>query len=138
MNPRKLNAMMKQLGIDVKEIPDVEEVIVRTKTKEYVLTNAEASIMTAQGQKTWQITGDVKERARAAGASPGAPAAAATGGTARPAAAPAPAPAVTFTEADVDLVASQANVPKDRARKALEGAKGEPAEAIIRIMEGKA
>ncbi|HWG92338.1 MAG TPA: nascent polypeptide-associated complex protein [Candidatus Thermoplasmatota archaeon] len=123
MNPKQLAKMMKQFGIDMEEIPDVTEVIIRTPKKEYVFKSAEVSIMTAQGQKTYQITGTPEVRA--------------AGGTPAPATAPAAAaePAgPLFSDEDVDLVASQAGVSKDKARKALEETKGETAEAILKLM----
>jgi nascent polypeptide-associated complex subunit alpha len=136
--------MMKQFGIDVKEIPEVEEVVVRTRTKEYILAPAEVSIMTAQGQKTWQVVGNVKERPRSSGhgggetsAANGAPGAASIPKAASAEAASVGQGAAAFSEADVDLVAQQASVPRDRARQALIDSKGEPAEAIVRILEGK-
>ena len=115
MNPRQLKATMKRMGIETEEIPDVEEVVIRTPTKEYVFKSAEVSAMTVQGQKTWQIVGEpiVMNRKTA-----GAP----------------PPEKVSISEEDVDLVAERAGVSKAVARKALEEANGEPAEAIIRLM----
>lgn len=119
MNPKQMAKMMKQFGIDIEEIKDVTEVVIRTPTKEYVFTDAEVSIMTAQGQKTYQVTGTPQVRAPA------------TDGTPQAAAA---APAPVFTDEDVDLVASQANVSKDAARKALVETNGETAEAILKLI----
>jgi nascent polypeptide-associated complex subunit alpha len=115
MNPRQLKATMKRMGIETEEIPDVEEVVIRTPTKEYVFKSAEVSAMTVQGQKTWQIVGEpIVMNRKTAGA--------------------APAPTPTISDEDVDLVAEKAGVSKSVARKALEEANGEPAEAIIRLM----
>lgn len=58
MNPRQMNQMMKKLGINVKEIPNVEKVIILTDKKEYVFSDAEVTIMDAQGQKTYQVVGN--------------------------------------------------------------------------------
>ena len=115
MNPRQMKAAMKRLGIETEEIPDVEEVVIRTPTKEYVFKSVEVSAMTVQGQKTWQIVGEpiVMNRKTA-----GAP----------------PSEKVSISDEDVDLVAEKAGVSKAVARKALEEANGEPAEAIIRLM----
>lgn len=115
MNPRQMKAAMRRMGIETEEIPDVEEVVIRTPTKEYVFKSAEVSAMTVQGQKTWQIVGEPIVMNRK---TEGAP--------------PAPKPAIS--EEDVDLVAEKAGVSKAVARKALEEADGEPAEAIIRLM----
>lgn len=114
MNPKQLKMAMKRLGIETEEINDVEEVIIRTITKDYVFKSVEVTAMTVQGQKTWQIVGEplVMSRKREG----------------------APAERATISEQDVELVAEKAKVTKAVARKALEEANGEPAEAIIRLM----
>ena len=60
MNPRQMNQMMKRLGISVKEIENVKKVIIQTDTKEYIFDDAEVTLMDAQGQKTYQITGKAR------------------------------------------------------------------------------
>src|SRR3989454_12660555 len=115
MNPRQLKAAMKRMGIETEEIAGVEEIVIRTATKEYVFKSAEVSAMTVQGQKTWQIVGEPIIMNRRGAAAP-------------------PPEALTISEEDVDLVAERAGVSKAAARKALEEANGEPAEAIIRLM----
>ncbi|HVL87713.1 MAG TPA: nascent polypeptide-associated complex protein [Candidatus Thermoplasmatota archaeon] len=133
MDPRKLSAMMKQLGIDVKTLEDVERIVITTKAKEYVFIDAEVTMMKAQGSLTYQIAGTPKIVDRAPGTGSGAPAAPAA------AAAPAaggtsPGPAVpSFSEADVALVMEQAKVPREKAVKALEDADGEVATAIVNL-----
>jgi len=115
MNPRQLKAAMKRMGIETEEIAGVEEIVIRTATKEYVFKSAEVSAMTVQGQKTWQIVGEpiIMNRKGVAASPP---------------------EALSISEEDVDLVAERAGVSKAAARKALEEASGEPAEAIIRLM----
>lgn len=116
MNPKQVAAMMKQMGITMDDIDDVQEVIIRTAREDIVISDATVSKMTARGQgTTWQVAGTESRRPREA-AKPAAPA------------------GPLFTDADVELVASQANVSKDEARKALEAAKGEPAEAILKLL----
>ena len=61
MNPAKMKQMMKQMGIDVKELKDVEEVIIKTADSNIIIENANVSIMTVQGSETYQIVGDAKE-----------------------------------------------------------------------------
>ena len=107
MNPRQMNQMMKRLGINVKEIDNVKKVIIQTDTKEYIFENAEVTIMDAQGQKTYQITGrpkivDKKEE---------------------------------IPSQDIELVAEQTGKSKDEAKKALESTKGDIAEAILKLSE---
>ena len=57
MNPRQMQQMMKRLGINVREIENVEEIIIRTDSKEYIFDDAQVTVMDAQGQKTYQISG---------------------------------------------------------------------------------
>ena len=116
MNPKQLAAMMKQMGITMEDIDDVEEVIIRTPREDIVIVEAEVSKMVAKGQgTTWQIAGRETRRPREA---------------AKPAAPEGP----KFTEDDVKLVAEQANVSKEEARKALEATNGETAEAILKLL----
>ena len=60
INPRQMNQMMKRLGINVKEIENVKKVVIQTDKKEYIFDDAEVTIMDAQGQKTFQISGRPK------------------------------------------------------------------------------
>lgn len=106
-NPKKMNQMMKQLGIDIEEVEDVQEVIIRTADKEIVIDDASVSIMDAQGQRTYQITGEASERKLDTGPDP----------------------------EDVELVMEQAGVDEETAVEALEAAEGEPAQAIMDLME---
>ena len=103
--PRQMNQMMKRLGINVKEIDNVEKVIIQTDEKEYIFENAEVTIMDAQGQKTYQITGNpvIRERKE------------------------------EIKEEDINLVIEQTGKSKDEAIKALEKTKGDIAEAILKL-----
>ena len=115
VNPRQMKQAMKRLGIEQEELGGVEEVVIRTADKEYVIRGATVTAITAQGQKIWQVIGEPIVRPRA---------------DAKPAADAAP----SIPDDDVKLVAEKAGVSEDEARKALEEAGGEPAEAIIRLM----
>ncbi|MCD4704296.1 MAG: nascent polypeptide-associated complex protein, partial [Methanosarcinaceae archaeon] len=55
MNPKKMKQMMKQMGISIDDINDVEQVIIRTPDKDIVFNDANVSIMNAQGVDTYQI-----------------------------------------------------------------------------------
>ena len=124
MDPRRMNQMMKQLGIDVVDVEDVQEVIIRTPTKDIVFDAPSVTIMTAQGQKTYQVVGNPKTVQKAGGA-PAAPAPAKT--------APTPPPRLEISEEDVTLVASQSGKKPSDARKALESTNGDIAEAILKL-----
>jgi nascent polypeptide-associated complex subunit alpha len=105
MNPRQMNQMMKRLGINVKEIDNVKKVIIETDTKQYIFEEANVTLMDAQGQKTYQITGrpkivDKKEE---------------------------------IPKEDIDLVVEQTGKSQEEAKKALTETKGDIAEAILRL-----
>jgi nascent polypeptide-associated complex subunit alpha len=127
MNPHKMKRMMKQMGINIQEFDDVEEIIIRTADKEYVFgSDVAVTVMTAQGQKTFQIVGDpsVRERSESTTAESGSK------------------PDIEVEEEtvkippeDVELVCQQTGVSEEEAREALEACNGNPAEAILKLME---
>jgi len=125
MNPRKMQQMMEQMGIDVTEI-DAESVTITTSDGEELVFDApEITRMDAQGTQTYQIVGepDRQEASGAAGAVESGDAAAdsdesgADGDDGIP-------------EDDIKLVASQAGVSASEAREALEAENGDLAAAI--------
>jgi len=124
-NPRQMELMMRRLGMTTEEVPGVEEVIVRTKSKDHVFKTPEVTILTVQGTRTYQVVGNPEIRPRSAGTS----ASAAAGPTPSVPAAPSGPP-----EEDIRLVMEQANVSREEAIEALFQAKGEPAEAILQIL----
>ncbi|NKE36246.1 Nascent polypeptide-associated complex protein, partial [Natronococcus sp. JC468] len=60
MNPRKMEQMMEQMGIDVEDV-DAEEVVIRTAEYDLVFDDAEVTKMDARGQETYQIVGSPEE-----------------------------------------------------------------------------
>ncbi len=119
-NARQMELMMRRLGMTTEEVPEVEEVIVRTRTKDHVFRAPEVTILTVQGVRTYQVVGTPEVRAR--GATPAAPAAPA-----------APTPAGP-PEEDIRLVMEQASVSREEAVEALFQSRGAPAEAILLIL----
>ena len=64
MNPRDAKRMMQRMGMNMEGVEDVEEVIIRTPTKEIVIEAPEVAIVNVQGQKIFQVAGGkVSERA---------------------------------------------------------------------------
>ncbi|HEY1197264.1 MAG TPA: nascent polypeptide-associated complex protein [Thermoplasmata archaeon] len=124
-NARQMQLMMRRMGMTTEDVPDVEEVIVRTKTKDHVFRSPEVTILTVQGVRTYQVVGNPEVRPRSVGAPPPSAGAA-------PAAAPV-APSGP-PEEDIHLVMEQANVSREEAIEALFQAKGAPAEAILQIL----
>jgi len=56
--------MMEQMGVTMDEIEGVEEVVIKTGTKEIVIEDADVNAIEAQGQKTYQVMGESAERSR--------------------------------------------------------------------------
>lgn len=114
VNPRQMKQAMKRMGISQEEMQGVEEVVIRTADKEYVIKDAAVTCVTMQGQRTYQVIGDPEVRPRQAAKpeEPGIP------------------------EEDIQLVMSQTGVSKEKAVLALKECDGQPAEAILKIMSG--
>ena len=129
MNPKKMQRMMKQLGINIQELDDVDEIIIRTSDKEYVFSSDVAvTIMTAQGQKTFQIVGDPEVRDRGT-----EPLRTAASSKAEPE--PEEEKHLVIPQEDIELICQQTGVSEEEARAALEECDGNPAEAILKLME---
>ena len=120
MNPRKMQQMMKQMGIDVTEI-DAEEVVIRTADEELVFSDAQVTRMDAQGTETYQVVGEPKTRERGADADAPAEGDADDGADS------------DIPDEDVELVATRAGVSADEAREALAAEDGDLAAAISRL-----
>ena len=111
INPRQMKQAMRKMGITNRNIDDAVEVIIRTPTKDIVISNPQVSVMTMQGSDSSQITGDVSERA------PGES-----------------SETVSFPNDVIELVIAQTQCDREKAIEALEACEGQPAEAILRIM----
>jgi nascent polypeptide-associated complex subunit alpha len=123
MNPRKMQQMMEQMGIDVDEIDAAEVVITREDGTELVFDDPDVTKMDARGQETYQILGEPSERdaAEAAGAvesGDGDAEADADDG---------------IPQGDVDIVVQRTGASEGEARDALEAADGDLAAAIDRL-----
>jgi nascent polypeptide-associated complex subunit alpha len=99
INPRQMKKMMKQLGMEMEELP-AKEVVIKLEDREIVIENPTVSVIRAMGQKSYQITGEERE-------------------------------VLAIPEEDVKLVAEQAGVSAEEARKALEKTGGDLAGAIV-------
>jgi nascent polypeptide-associated complex subunit alpha len=60
IDPRRMQAMMKQMGIENKEIT-AKRVIIETDSKKIIIENPTVTEVSMQGQKTFQIMGEIKE-----------------------------------------------------------------------------
>jgi nascent polypeptide-associated complex subunit alpha len=112
VNPREARRMMQRMGMSMGALPDVQEVVFRTNTKEIIVENPEVAVMEMQGQKIFQVTGErIVEKAIEG--------------------------AVKIPEEDVQLVATQAKVSVEEARAALQQTKGDLAQAILLLSQTK-
>jgi nascent polypeptide-associated complex subunit alpha len=112
MNPREAKRMMQRMGMNMGAMPEVEQVIFKTSTKEIIVENPEVTVMEMQGQKIFQVMGErITEKTVEK--------------------------AIKIPEEDVQLVAIQANVNPDQARAALEQTKGDLAQAILLLSQTK-
>lgn len=104
VNDRNARRMMEKMGIAQKEVPDVEEVIIRTHTKDLVIRGASVSEVNFQGNRIFQVAGEVEEVAKET---------------------------KKFSDDDIVLVQQQANATREKALAALEQSDGEVAKAIL-------
>jgi len=110
VSPREAKRMMQRMGLSMGEVPEVQEVIIKTATKEITVENPEVAILEMHGQKIFQVTGGTVEEKTIE-------------------------KAITLPEEDVQLVAQQAKVSLDEARAALEQTQGDLAQAILLLTQ---
>ena len=127
MNPRKMEQMMKQMGIDLEELDAAEVVITLEDGTRLVFDDADVTKMDARGQETYQVVGEPEEMAGSEepATADEAEEAPATGDTT--------AEGDAIPEDDVKLVAQRTGASKDEARAALEDADGDLAAAIAAL-----
>ncbi len=116
INPKQLRQMekqMKKMGMNMKELEGVEQVVITLKDKEIVIKNAEVSIMKAMGSETYQISGNAEERIKSSDANEDAE--------------------IEISAEDIDLVSSQTGKSKEEAETILREVNGDLAEAIMRL-----
>ncbi|MBW2978411.1 nascent polypeptide-associated complex protein [Candidatus Woesearchaeota archaeon] len=104
MNPRKMQQMMKKMGIAQQEV-EATEVIIKCADKEIIITNPQVSKVNMMGQQTYQVVGEEHERELSA--------------------------APEISEDDIKTVMEQAKVDEEKAKEALEKASGDIAKAIM-------
>lgn len=89
LNPKQIEKAMKRMGVQSQEI-EAEEVVIKTKDKDIVISNPSVARVNMMGQDSFQVSGEVSERSR--GVSP----------------------------EDVQMVMDQTGASEEDARKALE------------------
>nr|QNO53694.1 nascent polypeptide-associated complex protein [Methanosarcinales archaeon ANME-1 ERB6] len=116
LSPKKLDQMMKQVGLSVEEMNDVEEVVIKTADAELVFEDATVTIMDAQGSKMYQITGTPVKRPKRE-------------------LEPEQEQEVSISAEDVEIVMEKAGCGAEEAKATLIETRGDLAEAISRLCE---
>ena len=106
IDQRKMQKMMKQMGVATKDIP-AEKVIIFTKDKKLIFENPQVTETTMMGQKTYQLTGNYKEESKEV--------------------------EIKITDEDIDLVIAQTGADKEKAKAILAKNKGDIAATILEI-----
>jgi len=63
INPKKMQAMMNQLGMKQEEIP-VKRVIIEQEDKNIIIENPQVNKVEMQGQESFQVTGQAREESK--------------------------------------------------------------------------
>lgn len=107
VNPRQMQRMMKQMGMKNTEI-DAEEVIIKCRERDIVITSPSVTITEVTGQKFYQISGNEEIRESQIEEE-------------------------GVDEDDVEIIVSQTGCTKSQAVKALKEVNGNIAEAILKL-----
>jgi len=97
-----MEKMMKQMGIQSEAI-DAEEVIIKGKGKDIIITSPQVTKIKMQGQETFQVVGEISEKSTE-----------------------------KFSEEDVKMITEQTGASEEDAKAALEET-GDIAEAILKL-----
>ena len=102
---RQMRRMLDKMGLDMNEIPNVQEVIIKTDKKEIILSKPSVTEMKAKDNSIFQVVANgIEERELEV---------------------------QIFSEEDIQLVCQQANVSAEQAKNALAESKGDLARAIL-------
>ncbi len=105
LNPKKMQAMMKQLGMDQKEIDASRVIIEKLDNTKIVIENPSVTRISIQGKESFQVSGDIKEENEEKG----------------------------ISEEDIKTVIEKTDSTKKEAISALENSEGDLAEAILKL-----
>ncbi len=107
MNNKQMKQMMKQMGVKQQQIKDAQEVVIKCSDREIVISSPEVSKIKMMGQESWQVQGSAQERSLES--SP------------------------DISEDDVETVVEQTGASEEKAKKAIEAADGDLAQAIMKL-----
>ena len=121
LSPKQMARMMKKMGIEQKEVEGVKEVIIRFADKEWVIPNAQVTMIKQAGSESFQVSGAKSERGI-------------TGvGDTKVGESPEIVKRIEIPMEDAALVASQTGVDIQIAKQALEETEGDLAAAILKL-----
>jgi nascent polypeptide-associated complex subunit alpha len=100
-----MRRMLDRMGLEMKEVNNVQEVIIKTDTKEIIIAKPAVTEMKAKDNSIFQVIAESYEERELE--------------------------VPVFSQDDIMLVAQQANVSPEEATKALTEAKGDLARAIL-------
>ncbi len=106
IDPKKMQSMMKQMGISQNEIHAEKVIIEKTDGSKIFIESPSVMKIKMQGQESFQISGDIREE------------------TAK----------VEISEDDIDSIVEKTGCSKEKARETLEKT-GDLAEAILELSE---
>ena len=100
-----MRRMMDKMGLDMTEIPNVQEVIIKTDKKEIIIAKPSVTEMKAKDNSIFQVVADSYEEKDLENP--------------------------IFSDQDIELVSQQAGVNKEQAINALNESEGDLARAIL-------
>jgi len=106
LNPKKMQGMMKQMGIAQEEILAEKVIIEKRDGSKLILSNPSVIKIKMQGQASFQITGDEQEESEE----------------------------IQISEDDINTIVEKTGCTKEQARKSLENT-GDLAESILELSE---
>ena len=104
---REMRRMMDKMGLDMNELSNVQEVIIKTDKKEIIISKPSVTEMKAKDNSIFTVTADSYEEKELE--------------------------VPIFSEEDIQLVSLQSGVDDEKARIALEEANGDLAKAILNL-----
>ena len=105
LSPKKMQAMMKQLGMNQEEIPASRVIIEKPDNTKIVIKNPSVTKISVQGQESFQVSGEIKEENQEQ----------------------------VISKEDIKTVIEKTCSTEKEARKALESSGGDLAEAILKL-----
>ena len=104
---RQMRRMLDKMGLDMEEIPNVQEVIIKTDKKEIVIPKPSVTEMKSKENSIFQVIAESFEEKELE--------------------------VQIFSEDDIMLVCQQANCNEEQAKDALAESKGDIAQAILKL-----